>query len=133
MAERRISHVASRIKRVGVDEDFNTRFTPCSARYPPALGVFLCSTIAWGLVLSAIVPAATAAAAALPSATLDTGGCVTNATGGSQSCQQTGAVAHPRWTLSLSEGVLTVPLPASAWLILGGVMGLVEVRRRQRR
>jgi hypothetical protein len=41
--------------------------------------------------------------------------------------------AHPGLTLSFSAGVPVpaVPLPASAWLLLGGMLGLIEVRRRQ--
>ena len=40
---------------------------------------------------------------------------------------------HPGLTLSFSEGVPTVPLPGSMWLLAGGMLGLIETRRRQRR
>lgn len=40
--------------------------------------------------------------------------------------------AHPGLTLSFSEGVPTVPLPGSMWLLAGGMLGLIEARRRQR-
>jgi hypothetical protein len=40
--------------------------------------------------------------------------------------------AHPGLTLSFSEGVPAVPLPGSLWLMAGGMLGLVEARRRQR-
>jgi hypothetical protein len=41
--------------------------------------------------------------------------------------------AHPDLTLSFSANIPTVPLPGSIWLMMGGMAGLVEVRRRQRR
>lgn len=39
---------------------------------------------------------------------------------------------HPELTLSFSEGVPSVPLPGSMWLLAGGMLGLIETRRRQR-
>jgi hypothetical protein len=40
--------------------------------------------------------------------------------------------ANPGLVLTFSEGVPSVPLPASIWLMMGGTLGLFEVRRRQR-